>query len=146
MTLNMSSSKNKKRGSIPAAAPLAGQFGKTPVPSTRGSFSALFPKFSLIHVHGKYPLRSCQKQEKSAILDTLYALSRLTWGQIWSNPRERLGAEPLPMQKYKEMPVELQNKSSKYIIFRFSKKGRIIGFHEADTLYIVWFDPKHDLC
>ncbi len=131
---------------IPATVSLKGRLGEVPLAIPSGSFYNCQPKFSLIHIHSKYCLSLCISTEKAAIIDRLHELSRLTWGEIWRNPKEGLGAEPLPDAVYKKMPDELKAKSNKYIVFRFSKKGRIIGFHKHDTFHIVWFDRNHDVC
>jgi hypothetical protein len=123
-----------------------GRLGEVPLVTPGGSFYNLHPKFSLIHVHSKYCLSACSVAEKAAIITLLHDLSKITWGQIWQTRKQGFGAEPLPDKHYKKMPQELKDKSNKYIIFRFSPVGRLIGFHEHDTLHVVWLDRRHEVC
>lgn len=124
-----------------------GRLGEVPLTAPpSGSFYNLYPKFSLIHAHHKFCLSICSTPEKADIINLLHGLSKLTWGQIWETRKHTYGAEPLPKTKYDSMPQELRDKSDKYIVFRFNKTGRLIGFHEHDTLHIVWLDPKHKVC
>ena len=65
---------------------------------------------------------------------------------IWNSPKEGNGAEPLPEQSYRKLPEAFKDNPQKFLVFRFSRKGRIIGFHENETFHVVAFDPKHYFC
>jgi hypothetical protein len=137
--------KSKKRLAQASVSP-KGRLGEVPLATPRGSFYNLHPKFSFIHSHSKYCLSDCSVSEKAAIITLLHNLSKITWGKIWQTRKEGFGAEPLPERHYKKMPQELKDKSDKYLIFRFSQVGRLIGFHEDDILHIVWLDRRHEVC
>ena len=109
------------------------------------SFYNKHPKFSFTYItdSSQYCLKKCQNKEKSAIIDKLHSLSKTTWGNIWDSPKEGLGSEPLPNNAYKKLPNNEILTDKKFIVFRTSDKGRIIGFHENDTFYLVICDPNH---
>lgn len=111
-----------------------------------GSFLDKSPKFSLLHLDaGAYRLDKCSKYEKAAILDTMHRLSQRTWGEIWQTGKAGLGAEPLPDEAYKRLPESAKSINRKFIVFRFSLKGRLIGFHEGDTFFLVLCDRNHEV-
>lgn len=112
-----------------------------------GSFYNDYPRFSLIHIHKKYCLSDCETKEKAAIIDQIHRFSQMTWGEIWDAGKEQMGMEDFPKTRLTALPKIYQDKSKyKVYIFRFSEKGRVIGYHEDDTFHIIWLDRNHEVC
>lgn len=78
----------------------------------------------------------CSKEEKSSITNTLIRLSQLTWQQISSQPREKLGYEKIPQEKF-SIPFSHITPEVDIKVFRHSEKGRIAGYRVNDIYHIV---------
>jgi hypothetical protein len=104
-----------------------------------------YPKFSFEFCFGsKRGIEQCSKDEKSSIFDKIIFLSRLSWQEIKDLPREQ-GFEKLKISELKSlanMPTKFENEK-KVDVFRLpSDKGRLIGYIEGDTFFVVWIDTK----
>ena len=107
-----------------------------------------YPKFSFEFCFGHG--RSVDKSEaevKKAVFDKLITLSQQTWQDIKGLPREQ-GFEKIDKDSFKALrsvPVKFEDED-RLDVFRLpSKKGRLIGYVEEDTFFVVWIDTKFDM-
>jgi len=109
----------------------------------------LFPKFSFEfnNVNDRSTAK-CAKAVRVAVIDKIIRLSSLAWKEIKALPREQ-GFEKIGRDSFKSLPGDIPHKfkdQDKIDVFRLpSKKGRLIGFIEGDTFYVVWVDTKFDM-
>lgn len=90
-------------------------------------------------------LSKCEKNIKSSLSDTLIRLSQSTWKEIKSKPKESLGFETIPRERFKKpFPANITPEVT-IIVFRFSGSGRMAGFRRKDTYHIVQIGPQHNL-
>lgn len=109
----------------------------------------MYPKFSFEFCFGnKRSIDSMSKQTKQAVIEKLIYLSKLTWGEVKGLPRKQ-GFEKINKGYFKEHP----NIPAKFIdinkidVCRISGDpgGRIIGYIEDETFFIVWVDTKFNM-
>ena len=102
------------------------------------------PIFSLrnIQYQGDYCISKCKEESKASILDTLLRISQLTWGQIKSRPREKLGCEPIPQDRFTAPFPLVITPDVKILVFRFSDIGRIAGYRDNDIFHIILVGHK----
>ena len=108
----------------------------------------LYPKFSFeFNVNNNRSVEKGQKDERLAVLSKIIHLSRITWKEIGALPREQ-GFEKIDKTSFKSISdIPYKFKDEKQIdVFRLpSKKGRLMGFIENETFYIVWVDTKFNM-
>jgi hypothetical protein len=118
---------------------------KDPIPVSSSS-EQMTPVFSLEHhvKTGKYSLRTCDPQSKTALIDKLYELSQLSWGQIRQAPRHGVGYEKIESKNINAaIPKHLHEKS--FIAFRYKGLAPMVGFREGVIFHLVWLDSGLDL-
>jgi len=117
---------------------------KTAVVSVNDSY----PKFSLEFCFGSVrSVDKINKPEKLALIDKFVYLSKITWEEIKGLPREQ-GFEKIEKKMFCKLPniPEKFKDEKKVTVFRLpSGKGRLIGYMEGDTFFIVWIDTKFDM-
>lgn len=128
---------------------------KKPIPSDTSHFKAFPPpnydaykpafSFRDMRYRGKGCLSHCDRESKSSIVDRLLELSQLTWKEIHSNPREGLGYEPIPCDRFKVTLPPSVTPEVRLLVFRFSGPGRIAGYRKQDILHIVAVGAHHEL-
>lgn len=126
-----------------------------PLPTDTSHFKPLLPpnydtykpafSFRDMRYRGKGCLSRCDKESKSSIADRLLELSQLTWKEIHSKPREGLGYEPIPRDRFKVPLSPSVTPEVKLLVFRFSGPGRIAGYRKQDILHIVAVGAHHEL-
>lgn len=111
------------------------------------NYDAHKPAFSFhdMRYRGQGCLSQCTKESKSAIADRLLELSQLTWKEIHSNPKEGLGYEPIPNNRFKVSLPPSVTPEVRLLVFRFSHPGRIAGYRKQDILHIVAVGAQHEL-
>jgi hypothetical protein len=86
-----------------------------------------------------------------SMTDKIRMLCQLNWKQIDSSPKETVGYEPLPrkiLSRTVPTPVPVDRT---IIAFRFGggsgsqNTGRMVGFRESNTFYVLFVDSKLDL-
>ena len=110
-------------------------------------FDSLPPAFSFRHIKysGKRCLSKCDDNAKVSIVDKLMRLSQLTWKQIYSQSKEKLGFEKIPRDKLKFPLPSIVTPEVNIMVFRYSDAGRIAGFRAFDVYHIIAIGPNHDL-
>lgn len=111
------------------------------------NYDDLKPAFSFrdMQYQGKVCLSTCDDKSKAAIADRLLRLSQLTWKQIHSLPKDKLGYEPIPYDSFKVTLPLTFTKETTLLVFRFSAAGRMAGYRINDTFHIVAVSPTHSL-
>lgn len=108
----------------------------------------LFPKFSFeFCFNGKRALDKVQGPIKQVIMDKITMLSQLTWGEIKDLNRER-GFEKIDKNQFtalQNIPQKFKEEK-KITVFRLNRdKGRLIGYIEAETFFVVWIDTEFNM-
>lgn len=109
----------------------------------------LFPKFSFeFNVGNDRGVAKGNKPVRVAVIDKVIRLSSLSWKEIKALPREQ-GFEKIEVGSFGPLPGGIPNKFKdidKIDVFRLpSKKGRLIGFIEDETFYVVWVDTEFNM-
>ena len=106
-----------------------------------------YPKFSFEFCFGtKKSITECSKDIKCRIIDKIIYLSQLTWKDI-SELRREQGFERIDVSSLNHnsnTPVKFSD-VNKVDVFRIGNKGRLIGYIEEDTFFIVWIDTKFEM-
>jgi len=112
------------------------------------STNDMFPKFSFeFCFDSKRGIHKSTNKTKQAVINKLVYLSQMTWQEIKDLSHEN-GFEKIKTSDFNHLP----NVPAKFIddektvIFRLpSKIGRLIGYIEEDTFFVVWIDTKFDM-
>ncbi len=105
------------------------------------------PAFSFreMKYRGNVCLSICDDSTKAAVANKLLKLSQLTWREIYSQPRDKLGRENIPYAQFKIPLPPTVTKEMSLIVFRFSDSGRMAGYRQQDTFHIVAVSAAHSL-
>lgn len=103
------------------------------------------PFFSLRYINKDYSISKCTKDEKSALIDTLYQLSQLTWSQIQASPRHGLGYEKIEQSAIKSSIPSHITADVNLIAFRFCGMAPMVGYRDGAIFYIIWLDRDFTL-
>ncbi|NRA60589.1 MAG: hypothetical protein HRU25_06695 [Psychrobium sp.] len=117
-------------------------------------------KAALVSVNNRYPKfsfefccnssrgidKSC-KETRRLVFEKILLLSKRTWHDIKSLPREQ-GFEMIDKSSFNStpnIPTKFE-KETKISVCRLPQsKGRVIGYVEEDTFYVVWVDTKFNM-
>ena len=107
-----------------------------------------YPKFSFEFCFGsKRGINHASVNTKKVTLEKMILLSQNTWHEIKELPREQ-SFEKIKKSSFNSLPG-LPDKFKgieKIDVFRLpSKVGRLIGYIEEDTFFVVWIDTKFDM-
>lgn len=103
------------------------------------------PIFSLCHLDGDYCLTKCEKDDQAAFALKIHKLSKLTWSQIQSEHRHKLGYEKIPRHSLKASIPRFITEDVNLIAFRFSGKKPMVGYREKTIFYVIWLDRNFTL-
>lgn len=103
------------------------------------------PVFSLRYLQKGYCLDCCQKDEKAALADKLFMLSKLSWSDIKGLPRHGLGFEKIKNNSIKAAIPPHITDDVDLIAFRFCGKSPMVGYRKESTFFIVWLDRSFSL-
>ncbi len=103
------------------------------------------PLFSLRYINKDYSISKCTKDEKSALVDTLYQLSQLTWNEIKASPRHGLGYEKIDRSAIKSSIPSHITVEINLIAFRFCGMAPMVGYRDGAIFYIIWLDRDFTL-
>ncbi|MEZ8233027.1 hypothetical protein AB6C62_06015 [Vibrio splendidus] len=107
-----------------------------------------YPKFSFaFSFESDRSFDNLDKPSKLCLIEKVAFLSKNTWADIKGLPREQ-GFEKIDKNSFKKLPnVPVRFKDeNKITVFRLpSNKGRLIGYTEDDTFFVVWIDTKFDM-
>ncbi|MEQ1963508.1 hypothetical protein ABLB69_10095 [Xenorhabdus khoisanae] len=103
------------------------------------------PEFSLRYLQDNYCVSSCERDDKAALSDKLFRLSKLTWGQIKQQHRHALGFDKIHRTAIKpSIPAHI-TEDVNLIAFRFSGMKPMVGYRRDSTFFIVWLDRNYTL-
>ena len=103
------------------------------------------PIFSLRHMSRDFSLDNCTKDEKAALIDTMFRLSQLTWAQINSAPRHGLGYERIAQSSIKAAIPAHITQDVNLLAFRFHGLAPMVGYRERAIFHIIWLDRSFTL-
>jgi len=112
------------------------------------SVNACFPKFSFEFCFGTdRGINKANKQVKLSVIEKVVYLSQIPWVDIKALPRES-GFERIDKGSFKKL-TNIPNKfesENKIVVFRLpSELGRLIGYIEEETFFVVWIDTKFNM-
>lgn len=112
------------------------------------SANARYPKFSFEFCFGSVRgIDKATKPVKQSVIEKIIYLSQMQWVDIKALAREN-GFEKIEKSSFKKLPnIPKKFEAEDHIVvFRLpSKKGRLIGYLEEDTFFVVWIDTKFDM-
>lgn len=117
---------------------------KYPIPDTIPSIQEK-PIFSFLHLQDNYCISKCSKEQKIGFVDTMRALSKMTWNEIRSAPRHGLGSEKIERRFIKASIPNNISDDATFIAIRFSANAPMVGFRTDNIFHIVWFDRDFTL-
>src|SRR5215217_8347129 len=104
------------------------------------------PVFCVRHVDGAYCITACSEEQKASFLQTIRALSQITWRQILLASREsKYGSEKLPQTAIGRPKPRHLTADQSLIAIRFWEKCRMVGYREREIFRIIWFDCDYSL-
>lgn len=103
-----------------------------------------YPSFSFHHTVNKYTMEDCDKDEKALILSAMWRASRRTWLEFFAAGKVS-GLETIPSTALKKpLPTGVSG-ADKVLVFRFRKKGRVIGYKSGGVFEVIWLDANHEI-
>jgi hypothetical protein len=119
---------------------LAAPFDKREIPPEQQP-----PTFSLRYLEGEYCITICEKDDQAAFSLKLYRLSKLTWSQIQSQDRHKLGYEKISRDAIKAPIPNFITEDVNFIAFRFSGMKPMVGYRDGTIFYVIWLDRNFTL-
>lgn len=104
--------------------------------------------FSLEYVQKNYCFEKLNKDEKAAVISSIFKRSQLTWRQLRQSPRHALGIEEISRKYLKvKIPdnIPFVSKDTVFHAIRFCGKKPMVGFRYERVFYILWFDREFKL-
>lgn len=103
------------------------------------------PIFSLQYLRGDYCLTRCEGDDRAAFAIKMHRLSQLTWSEIQSQGKHKLGYERIARNAIKTgIPPHIKPDVN-FLAFRFSGMKAMVGYREGSIFYIVWLDRDFTL-
>ncbi|SQD78355.1 hypothetical protein [Moritella yayanosii] len=107
-----------------------------------------FPKFSFEFCFASNRgIHKADGDTQKAVIKKIINLSQCTWQDIKDLPREQ-GFEKIEKSSFNSLPSVPNkfNDQEKVVVFRLpNKQGRLMGYIEEDTFFVVWIDTKFDM-
>ena len=103
------------------------------------------PVFCFRYVDKTYGVDSCTKDEKAALVSTLYKLSQLSWKELRLQPRHGLGYELIARSSIRVGIPKHITEDVDIIAFRFKGKAPMVGYRDERIFRIVWLDRNYTL-
>jgi hypothetical protein len=95
--------------------------------------------FSLLYIN-QDNYNGCDWDDKLALIDSLNTLSQLTWKQVHTLDRHKLGFETIPRKDLRfPIPAGI-GQDVRFSVFRFSGMKPMIGFRRSGVFFILWLD------
>ena len=96
------------------------------------------PIFSLRYLDPEYCITKCDKNEQAQFAVKIHRLSQLTWCQINSQDRHKLGYEKIARDSIKRpIPKSITNEVN-FIAFPFSGMKPMVGYRDGAIFYVIW--------
>jgi hypothetical protein len=90
-------------------------------------------------------LRECDKDQKAALVDTLHRLSQITWTQLKSIDRHKMGFEKITQKAIRGRIPPHITEEVVFIAFRFWAMAPMVGYRNGAIFHIIWLDRKFRL-
>ena len=100
------------------------------------------PYFDFQYIDRKN-IKNISKKDWEGFTKKLRYLKDLTWDEINSSFKEQYGYETIPINNLRTSPNNPFNEKKIYV-FRYSQKGRFLGYKISDVFYIIKVDPNHE--
>ena len=107
------------------------------------SSNTLKPYFDFQYIDRK-TIKKIEKKEWEQFTKRLRRLKDRTWDEINSSPKEQYGYESIPIKSLKKIPSHPFKEEENIYVFRYSQKGRFLGYKVSDVFYIIKVDPNHE--
>ena len=118
--------------------------GENLIPSTdkKKSPAIDYPIFCFKYL--EQDITTFQPKTKSAILGKLYNWSKLTWKEINTLDRHKMGYEKIPRNQIKgiKAPSFITPDVQSYLVFRYQSKKALIGHKSDNAFHILFFDEN----
>lgn len=111
---------------------------------TKHSTNLAQPIFSLHYLQSDFCITICGREDQARFLDKLVGLSRLTWQQISSSGRHKMGTEIIPRSAIIPRIPSSIPKDAPLLAFRFSGLKPMVGFRSDQIFHIIWFEREFD--
>jgi hypothetical protein len=98
------------------------------------------PVFCFRYLDKTHGLDSCNKDEKVALVSTLYKLSQLSWRQLRLAPRHGVGYERIDRNSFRVAIPQHITEDVDFIAFRFCGLAPMVGYRDEAIFRIVWLD------
>lgn len=82
----------------------------------------------------------CDKEDKAAFAAKLCHLSQLTWDEISSQNRYKMGFELLPQDQIKVPIPKHITPEVRIMVFRFHGMKPMLGYRDGQIYYPFWLD------
>jgi len=115
-----------------------------PLPSTR-NYDLEPPIFCFRYLDKTHGLDSCDKDEKAAVVSTLYKLSQLSWRELRLAPRHGVGYEIINRNSFRVPIPNYITPDVDLIAFRFSGLKPMVGYRDEAIFRIVWLDRSFEV-
>lgn len=109
------------------------------------NYDVEFPLFSFQYLDKTHGLDSCNKDEKAALVSTLYKLSQLSWKDLRNAPRHGVGYEKIDRNSFRVAIPKHITEDVNIIAFRFSGKKPMIGYRDKAIFHIIWLDRSFEV-
>ena len=103
------------------------------------------PIFCLRYLEGNYCLTKCQQDERAAFADKIHRLSKLTWSEIQSQGRHKLGCEKISRDAIKASIPSHITKEVNFLSFRFCGMKAMVGYRDGSVFHVIWLDRDFTL-
>lgn len=107
------------------------------------STNTFTPIFSFEHMIDKcHCVDCCENDDLVALVKRIRLLSKMTWNQILSSSRHKLGCEKIARDSINEkIPTKLHGQEDiNFLSLRFNGMKPMIGFREDRIFHIIWID------
>lgn len=101
--------------------------------------------FNLEYLDSDFGLDQCSSDDHRKLLDAFCKRSGLTWNEINTNHRHKLGYEKIPIQQIKAPKPKHLESDAVLLVFRFSGKKPMVGYREEAVFYVIWLDHNYTL-
>jgi hypothetical protein len=115
-----------------------------PLPSTP-NYDLEPPVFCFRYLDKTHGLDSCDKDEKAALVSTLYKLSQLSWRELRLAPRHGVGYEIISRNSFRVPIPKHITEDVDLIAFRFSGLKPMVGYRNEAIFHIVWLDRSFEV-
>lgn len=104
-------------------------------------------RFSYVDTKGPWCWTCLKDEELIGVLERLKAFETMPWGQILGDKHHLLCWESLSTKAQKRLQeIGRADEADNLCSLRISGQPRVIGILDRHIFYILWWDPKHEVC